>query len=75
MPGAVRKLVIFTTIDDLILQPAGGQDHNNPLRIDFKSKSIGLHVKGEPEAFRQSPHLESHGVIGKHVISVQDLVC
>ncbi len=73
MPGIVRKLIIFTTIDGLVLQPAGGPDHNNPLRIDFKSKSIVPQVKVDPEAFKQSPHLESHGIIGKHVICVQHL--
>lgn len=71
MPDVVKKLNIFATTDALILQPAGGSDHNNPLRIDFKSKSIAPHLKVEPETFKQSPHLESHGIIGKHLRSLQ----
>lgn len=67
MPGIVRKLIIFATTDGLVLQPHGGSDQSNPLRIDFKSRSIGPHVKVQPETFRQSPHLESHGIIGEHL--------
>jgi hypothetical protein len=65
MPGIVRKFMIFATIDGLILQPPGGWDHQSSLRIDFKTRSIGLSTKAEPETFKESPHLESHGIIGE----------
>jgi hypothetical protein len=65
MPGIVRKLIISATANGLILQPLGGADLHPSLRVDFKSRTIGPHDKVEPDTFKQSPHLESHGIIGK----------
>jgi hypothetical protein len=73
MPGIVRKLLIFATIDGLILQPHGGWDHDRSIRVDFKSRSIGLCAKEEPDALKENPHLESYGVIGEHLASSQHL--
>ena len=73
MPGIMRKLTIFATIDALILQPHGGSDHHHSIRIDFKGGSIGQHTKVEPGTFHESPHLESHGIIGKHLVFSQQM--
>ncbi len=70
MPSVVKKLILFTTIDGLVLQPHGGADRHSSLRIDFKSRSVGTQDKVEPETFKQSPHLESHGIIGEHLPSL-----
>jgi hypothetical protein len=68
MPSIVKRFVIFATADGLILQPHGGWDHNHSVRIDFKVKSIVPHAKVDPETIKYSPHLEIHGIIGKHLL-------
>lgn len=72
MPGILRKLIIFATVDGLILQPLGGWDHHSSLRVDFKDRAIGQHAKVESETWKQRPHLESHGIIGQYLLSVPD---
>lgn len=64
MPAIFRKLIIFTSTHGLIIQTHGGADHNDCLRIDFKTRTIARHEKVELETFKQSQHLESHGIIG-----------
>lgn len=67
MPGVVRKFIIFANSNGLILQPHGGADHRDALQIDFKSSSIVSCEKVEPETFKQSPYLETYGIIGEHL--------
>jgi hypothetical protein len=77
MPAIVKKLAVFATTDGLILQPHGGANPHGSLRIDFKTKSVESLGKVEPETLKQTPRLESHGIIGerlllsRHVTSVE----
>jgi SacI homology domain len=73
MPGLVRKLVIFATIDGIILQPWHGNEQRNnlnhgaysPLQIDYGTRKISLL---SPTALEQRAKgdsgLEAHGIIG-----------
>ena len=73
MPGIVRKLLIFATIDGLIIRPHAGLDHDNSVQVDFKSRSIGPYAKKQVDTSKDSPHLESHGIIGECPASSQHL--
>lgn len=73
MPGLVRKLVIFATIDGIILQPWHGNGQRNnlnhgtysPVQIDYGTRKISLL---SPTALEQRAKgdsgLEAHGIIG-----------
>ncbi len=64
MPGLVRKLLVIAAVDGLILQPLvqRGQRPAPPVKIDYRSSSIGPALGNIPEAEKG---FESFGVVGK----------
>ena len=66
MPGLVRKLVIFAIADGLILQPYGAQfDQPQALRLEWKTSKLTPWKTTTPEQYKDKPHVESHGIVGK----------
>jgi hypothetical protein len=65
MPGIVRKLVLFATVDGLVLQPLAqrGQRPSQPVTIDYKTASVRPFLRGSEEQDREN-QLECYGVIG-----------
>ena len=64
MPGFVRKLVVLSAVDGLILQAHGAVEHHNALKIDYKSRRVNAVTAGESVP-KTGPRLEVHGIIGK----------
>ena len=69
MPGLVRKLVIFATIDGLILQAHGPVEHHHSLRVDYRTRSITPWKGSHAELHKQPQKLETHGIIGQYFSS------
>jgi hypothetical protein len=65
MPGIVRKLVLFATVDGLVLQPLAlrGQRPSQPVTIDYKTASVNPFLRGSEEQDKAN-QLECYGVIG-----------
>jgi len=66
MPGLVRKLIIFATIDGLILQPVPqkGQKAGPSTKIGYKTNNIS-YATNDPNNLDNNRHsFESFGIIG-----------
>lgn len=69
MPGLLRKLIIFATVDGLILQPHGSSSRHNgngessSIRIDYKTNKISPVSPSDLSARRESG-LEAYGLVG-----------
>ena len=64
MPGLIRKLIVFATIDGLVIQPSGHGDQSAALRIDYKSHRPVSWGPSPLEIYRKNTPLETHGIIG-----------
>jgi len=63
MSGLARRLVIFATIEGLVLQAQGHSEHYKSLLIDYRSQNIT--AKSTQHDDHDSVRLEAHGLIGK----------
>ena len=64
MPGIVRKLAIFATVNGLVIQSHGSVDHHKAIRIDYKSTRIQDESDDASAKDRKQEHIEAHGLIG-----------
>lgn len=58
MPGLVRKLLLFATVDGLILHSA-----QQAVQIDYKG-NVGPVLKDKRDEDAASAALETHGIVG-----------
>ncbi len=68
MPGLARKLLIFATVDGLVLQPLAQRNQLSPpaVIIAYETRSIST-IKHSHDNERLSVNsFESHGIIGVH---------
>ena len=65
MPGITRKIIIFATVNGLILQPSGGWESKKAICVGYGSDPISTQPKIEHEKYKSILHIESHGLIGK----------
>jgi hypothetical protein len=67
MPGPVRKVLIFATVDGLVLQPLAqkGQRPAPPAKIAYKDNAVGPALKDETRAGGNGKSFEAFGVVGK----------
>ncbi|KIW99805.1 uncharacterized protein Z518_10733 [Rhinocladiella mackenziei CBS 650.93] len=63
MPGLVRRLLIWATVDGLVLQAHGPAEHHKAIQIDYKHRQIKELQKNDVGG-RKGPPLEAHGIIG-----------
>ena len=63
MPALVRRLLIWATVDGLILQAHGPSEHHKAIQIDYKNQQIKELQKTEVVS-KKGAQLESHGIIG-----------
>ncbi|KAF1937986.1 SacI domain-containing protein [Clathrospora elynae] len=67
MPPLVRKLLIFATLDGLILQPSTPRHHapstQQAIKVDYKG-NVGPLLKDKREEDNAAVSVEAHGVIG-----------
>lgn len=69
MPGLVRKLVIFAIADGLILQPYGAHfEQPQAVRLEWKTSKLTPWKNTTPEQYKDKPHVESHGIVGKSTL-------
>lgn len=66
MSGLARRLVIFATIEGLVLQAHGHPEHHKSLLIDYRSQQITDRAKRDQHNNQDSVRLEAHGLIGNH---------
>ena len=64
MPGLVRKLFIFATLEGLILQPHVNWN-SSAIRLDYRSNRVTQCSSVSPEDVRKGVYLESYGIIGE----------
>lgn len=61
--GLVRRLLIWATVDGVVLQAHGPSEHHKAIQIDYKTRQIKEIQKLDTPASKGAP-LEAHGVIG-----------
>lgn len=72
MPGLLRKLIIFATVDGLVIQSPGngwrynGNSESSSMKIDYKTSTTSCPAPVSDEIDRDAA-LESFGLVGKFV--------
>lgn len=64
MSGFVRRLVIFATIEGLVLQAHGHPENHKSLLIDYKTHKVVDSAKSTPPHNQDVVRLDAHGLIG-----------
>ena len=64
MPDLVRKLLVYASINGLVVQAHGPVDHHKAIHLDYKSRQIQGYTVEQASQDEKSPHLEAHGLIG-----------
>ena len=62
--GLVRRLLIWATVDGLVLQAHGPAEQHKAIQIDYKSRKIKELQKPDALAKKAAP-LEVHGIVGR----------
>ena len=65
MPALVRRLLIWATVDGLILQAHGPSEHNKAIQIDYKTRQV-KEIQTVEGPGKKGAQLESHGIIGRN---------
>jgi hypothetical protein len=69
MPGLVRKLLIFATVDGLVLQPVlqkTSRGSSEPaIQLSYKGGSIGPVLQDKKYGGLEASTLEAHGIVGR----------
>ena len=63
MPALVRRLLIWATVDGLVLQAHSPSEHHKVIQIDYKNRQIRELLKTEGVS-KKGTQLESHGIVG-----------
>ncbi|KAJ9630270.1 uncharacterized protein PV06_02452 [Exophiala oligosperma] len=63
MPALVRRLLIWATIDGLVLQAHGSTEHHKTIKIDYGRRHV-TEVQTSDVSSKKNVWLEAHGVIG-----------
>ncbi|KAF2737238.1 SacI domain-containing protein [Polyplosphaeria fusca] len=67
MPGLVRKLLVFATVDGLILQPSPPRNHppatQQAIKIDYNG-NVGPLLKDRRDEATAPAALDTHGIVG-----------
>ena len=70
MPSLIRKLLIFATVDGLILQPAPPRNHapatQQAIKIDYKGNISPL-IKDRCDEGTAPTFLEAYGIVGTEI--------
>ena len=64
MPAIVRRLLIWATVDGLVLQAHGPAEQNKSVQIDYNRSQI-KEVRDHDADTKKGTPLEAHGVIGR----------
>jgi len=64
MSATIRRLVIFSTIEGLVLQAHGHSEHHKSVLVNFKSQQLSEHAKTDHHHDAQVPRIEAYGLIG-----------
>lgn len=64
MSGLVRRLLIFTTVDGLILHAHGNSDHQRSLALEYGTANFQQTGANTPQHGVQGARLEAFGLIG-----------
>jgi hypothetical protein len=66
MPGLVRKLLIFASLNGVVVQAHSSVEHHRPIQIDYRSNRISNFSLDHNEAVKEKKEeqLEAHGLIG-----------
>ncbi len=65
--GLVRRLLIWATVDGIVLQAHGTTEHHKAIQIDYRSRQIKELQKSDASTRKSAP-LEAHGIIGETTI-------
>ena len=65
MPGIARKVLIFASINGLVVQAHGPVEHHKAIHFHYKSKRIEDYSAVEIGKDSNQEQLEAHGLIGK----------
>ncbi len=68
-PGLARKVLIFASIDGLVLQPLGqrGQRPTPASKITYKDNNIGPILRNGGEVEEAGKAFEAFGIVGKPI--------
>lgn len=64
MPALVRRLLIWATVDGLVLQAHGPAEQHKAIQIDYKRSQI-KEISDYDAATKKDTPLEAHGIIGR----------
>ena len=64
MPALVRRLLIWATVDGLVLQAHGSAENHKAIQIDYKRRQI-QELQVNDAASKKGTSLEAHGIIGR----------
>lgn len=68
MPGIIRRVLIFTTVDGLILQPAPPRNQQRTteqaIKVEYKTNIISPLLKDKKDSDTAPATLETYGIVG-----------
>ena len=65
MPGLIRKLLIYGSINGLIVQSHGPVDHHKAIQISYDTSKITAYSGDDELQSKRDATLEAHGLIGE----------
>ncbi len=69
MPALVRRLLIWATVDGLVLQAHGSAENHKAIQIDYKRRQV-KELQVDDAASKKGTSLEAHGIIGRLSLSM-----
>jgi len=64
MSALIRKLLVFATIDGLILQAHAPADNQKAVLLDFERNDVKKCPKHDIDPSKTEYQLEAHGIVG-----------
>lgn len=64
MPGLIRKLLIYASVNGLVIQAHGPVDHHKAVQIDYSTQRVRDCSAADASKSKKEIQLEAHGLIG-----------
>lgn len=73
MPGIVRRVLVYASINGLVLQAHGAVDNHKAIQIDYKTRRITEFPTKDVTHFKKDAALEIHGILGQSLLVLSSL--
>ena len=64
MPGLIRKLLIYASVNGLVIQAHGSIDHRKAVQIDYSTQRVRDCSAEDASKNKKEVQLEAYGLIG-----------